>query len=143
MIVYSLDCPNGHFFEGWFASADACERQRASGQLACPTCASANVRKLPSAPHVHASASAPAPRAADGEAGRREALGALRQLVLANTEDVGRQFAEIARRIHYKEEDARGIRGHVTAEEAAELREEGVQTHSLPAGFLGAEEVQH
>lgn len=141
MIVYQLGCPQGHFFEGWFASAGACERQAATGSLTCPTCASAQVRKLPSAPHVHTSAHASSGRAADGEASRGNALEALRKFVLENTENVGRRFPEVARRIHYKEEDARGIRGHVTPEEAAELREEGVETLSLPADFLATEKL--
>ena len=134
MIVYQLACSHGHRFEGWFASAQACDDQADAGALQCPMCASPDVRKMPSAPHVHTAAPAPAAKADDAR--RREAMDALRTLVLASTEDVGRKFAEIARRIHYKEEAARNIRGRVTAEEAEELREEGVETLSLPAGFL-------
>ncbi len=140
MIVYQLACPGGHFFEGWFASAEACERQAADGLLECPTCASVGIRKLPSGPHVHTSGEAAAPKA-DVQAARSEALVALRKYILANTENVGRKFAEVARRIHYKEEDARGIRGQVTSEEAAELREEGVATYGVPAEVLPSEEV--
>ena len=141
MIVYQLGCEKGHYFEGWFASAEACEKQAAAGQLECPTCASRDIRKLPSAPHVHTGeAAAPAANDANAET-QREALAQLKSLILANTEDVGRKFAEIARRIHYKEEEARGIRGHVTAEEAEELREEGVETLTLPADFLPTGEV--
>lgn len=140
MIVYQLGCDQGHYFEGWFASAAACEAQAAAGQLQCPSCGSAGVAKLPSAPHVHTGESAPAPQAA-AIAARREAAAKLRDLILANTEDVGRQFAEIARRIHYKEEASRNIRGQVTSEEAAELREEGVETLTLPPNFLPGEEV--
>jgi len=139
MIVYQLSCSEGHDFEGWFASADSCEKQAAAGQLQCPSCSSVEVRRLPAAPHVHTSAS-PTPARDDGKA-RREAIDALRNLILAGTEDVGRQFAEIARRIHYKEEEARNIRGRVTAEEAEELREEGVPAIALPAGILPSEEV--
>src|SRR5689334_11197350 len=106
MIVYQMACARGHYFEGWFASGEACERQAAAGQLQCPACSSTEVRKLPAAPHVHTSA--PAAAAPAGGAGRREALVALRNLILASTEDVGRRFAEVARRIHYKEEEARG-----------------------------------
>ena len=134
MIVYQLACSHGHRFEGWFASAQACDEQTDSGALQCPTCASPDVRKLPSAPHVHTAA--PAADTKADAAQRREAIDALRTLVLASTEDVGRKFAEIARRIHYKEEAARNIRGQVTAEEAEELQEEGVETLALPAGFL-------
>ena len=133
MIIYQLACAQGHRFEGWFASAEACDEQADSGALQCPTCASAEIRKMPSAPHVHTAV--PAAAAKDGDP-RREAMDALRTLVLAGTEDVGRRFAEIARRIHYKEEAARNIRGQVTAEEAEELREEGVETLTLPPGIL-------
>jgi hypothetical protein len=141
MIVYQLACRQGHFFEGWFASAEACDRQAAAGQLQCPTCASAEVRKLPSAPHVHTSGSASSvPPAADG-AVRTESLQLLRKFILANTENVGRRFAEIARRIHYKEEDARGIRGQVTPEEARDLHDEGVETLSVSPELIPSEEV--
>lgn len=136
MIVYQLECGEGHYFEGWFASADACEEQAAAGQLECPSCASRQIRKLPSAPHVHTGEAQPALQRNENAAARREALDQLRSLILANTEDVGRKFAEIARRIHYKEEEARNIRGHATSEEAEELREEGVETVTLPPGFL-------
>ncbi|HEX3062142.1 MAG TPA: DUF1178 family protein [Usitatibacter sp.] len=139
MIVYQMGCARGHYFEGWFASGEACERQAAAGQLQCPACSSTDVRKLPAAPHVHTSAAVAAAPA--GEAGRREALVALRNLILASTEDVGRRFAEIARRIHYKEEEARGIRGRVTGEEAEELREEGIQALVVSPEVLPTEEV--
>ena len=141
MIVYPLSCSQEHVFEGWFASAEAFERQAASGQLQCPTCSTAQVRKLPSAPHVHTGGSA-TPSSQAGEAPRREALfEQLRKFILANTEDVGNKFAEVARRIHYQEEDARNIRGVVTPEEAGELREEGVETLTIPADLLPGEEI--
>ncbi len=142
MIVYQLACARDHFFEGWFASALACDQQAAAGQLQCPNCSSAEIRKLPSAPHVHTSAGevAPAQPAAE-ESLRREALVTLRKFILANTDDVGRQFAEVARRIHYQEEEARGIRGLVTAEEAQELREEGVQSYTVSPEVIPTGEV--
>jgi hypothetical protein len=142
MIVYQLGCAQGHFFEGWFASAEACDQQAAGGQLQCPTCSSAQVRKLPSAPHVHTAGADPA-QAQPGAAARvkRDALLALRKFILANTENVGREFAEVARRIHYEEEEARGIRGQVTPDEAEELREEGVPAYAVPAEVIPNEEV--
>jgi len=139
MIVYQLSCGEGHHFEGWFASVEACEKQAAAGQLQCPACSSSEVRKLPAAPHVHTSGGTAPAR--DEARIRREAIAALRGLILANTEDVGRRFAEIARRIHYKEEEARNIRGQVTAEEAEELKEEGVPAMAIPAGILPTGEV--
>jgi hypothetical protein len=138
MIVYQMGCAAGHHFEGWFASAETCEEQAATGRIQCPSCASSEVRKLPSAPHVHTSApAAETPKAQD----TARAVAALRSLILTNTEDVGRKFAEIARRIHYKEEEARNIRGRVSAEEAEELKDEGVETWSIPPGILPGEEI--
>ncbi|HEX4334041.1 MAG TPA: DUF1178 family protein [Usitatibacter sp.] len=140
MIVYQLECTQGHCFEGWFASAQACDEQASDGRLQCPACSTSEVRKLPSAPHVHTGESAPSPEAG-GIKARREAIAKLRNLILTSTEDVGRQFAEVARRIHYQEEASRDIRGQVTAEEAEELREEGVETLTLPPDFLPTGEV--
>lgn len=140
MIIYPLRCDAGHEFEGWFASAEACERQVAAGRLECPSCGSPDVSRLPSAPHVHTGESAPRPQGG-AAAARREAIEKLREVILASTEDVGRQFAEIARRIHYQEEASRSIRGQVTSEEAEELREEGVETLTLPPNFLPGGEV--
>ncbi len=59
------------------------------------------------------------------------ALQAVRQL-LANTEDVGSRFAEEARRIHYGEAEARGIRGKLSVDEAQALADEGIEAIHLP-----------
>ena len=143
MVVYQLACEQDHFFEGWFASADACDRQAEAGQLECPSCGSSGVRKLPAAPHVHTSGNAaavPAPATQDAKL-RSDALKAVREYILANTENVGREFAEIARRIHYKEEEARSIRGQVTQEEAEELHEEGVPAFPISSEIIPSGEV--
>src|SRR5690606_41694913 len=52
--------------------------------------------------------------------------------VVENTEDVGRRFAEEARRIHYRETPARAIRGEATPREAADLVEEGIEVFVFP-----------
>jgi hypothetical protein len=46
--------------------------------------------------------------------------------IVANTTDVGMQFAEEARKIHYGESESRAIRGQTTATEARDLIEEGI-----------------
>lgn len=52
--------------------------------------------------------------------------------VMANTEDVGSHFAEIARQMHYGETDERSIRGQTSREEAVALLEEGISVMPLP-----------
>jgi hypothetical protein len=53
--------------------------------------------------------------------------------LMSRSEDVGSQFAEEARKIHYKESPERSIRGNTTADEAESLREEGIEVLALPA----------
>jgi hypothetical protein len=54
------------------------------------------------------------------------------QHVMANTDDVGKRFAEEARRIHYGESEERAIRGQATMAEAKALVEEGIAVVPLP-----------
>jgi hypothetical protein len=66
--------------------------------------------------------------------GQADFLKALRHLV-ANTEDVGRRFADEARRMHYGDIEARSIRGQTSAREAVELLEEGIEVMPLPSAL--------
>jgi hypothetical protein len=49
VIVFDLQCAQGHGFEGWFDSGDAFERQLASDLVRCPVCDIASVTRVPSA----------------------------------------------------------------------------------------------
>jgi hypothetical protein len=144
MIVYQLACELDHYFEGWFASAQACDEQAASGRLQCPTCGAQSIRKIPTAPYVHTSA-ARAPARPDEPRMRAmvkaEVVALVRRHLLENTEDVGREFPEVARRIHYREEEERAIRGQASRAEAQALHEEGIEAWVVPPGVLPAEDV--
>ena len=60
MKVYNLACPLDHRFEGWFASEEDCLAQQSRGMLACPICDSAEITRMPSAPHIAKSGSSKA-----------------------------------------------------------------------------------
>jgi hypothetical protein len=62
--------------------------------------------------------------------------------LVRDTEDVGERFAEEARKIHYREAPARGIRGVASADEARELTEEGIEVFSFPIPAALKEPVQ-
>lgn len=146
MKVFRLACSHGHDFEGWFGSSDEFDRQQAGGEIACPLCGNREVTRLPSAPYVNTGVrEARTLPVAAAQAGSSPKLGAaiaaLRAYVMANTEDVGRLFPEVARRMHYGEESHRGIRGHATSDEAAELREEGIDALTLPPGIFPSDPV--
>jgi hypothetical protein len=57
--------------------------------------------------------------------------------LMANTTDVGNQFAQEARKMHYGETQERGIRGQASADETRELMEEGIEVvpFLLPAAL--------
>ncbi len=56
----------------------------------------------------------------------------LKKKVMESAENVGENFGNEARKIHYGETKKRGIYGTSSAEEAAELWEEGIEVLPLP-----------
>jgi hypothetical protein len=152
MKVLNLQCSFGHAFEGWFGSEEGYRSQLERGLLVCPQCGATQIQRLPSAPRLNLSgAKAPdsggtvvSPGTSVGGASTPvipevSTLGALHsawlkaaELILAQTEDVGEQFCDEARRIHYGEAQERAIRGQASAEERAELADEGIEVFALP-----------
>jgi len=137
MILYEVVCDRQHSFEAWFRDSATYDAQVAAGEVACPVCGSTDVHKALMAPRIASrkpsaeTAAAAKPGGVDAEK-VRAVLHALRETVEKNCDYVGDQFAEEARKIHYGETDSRGIYGETTAEEARELREEGIEFMSLP-----------
>ena len=58
----------------------------------------------------------------------------------SNTVDVGDDFAEEARKIHYGEVAERAIRGHATPEQTSALLDEGIEVMPflLPNSLTGS-----
>ncbi|HTT12745.1 MAG TPA: DUF1178 family protein [Burkholderiaceae bacterium] len=143
MKVFDLVCANEHSFEGWFSSENDFETQMEKAQLSCPLCGSDDVRRTPSAARLNFGAQPerqqamlPTPQQ------MQQAFVRIAREIAANTEDVGERFAEEARRIHYEEVPARGIRGTTTREEAAALEDEGINVMPFPFGELVKEPLQ-
>lgn len=140
MKVFNLRCAHGHGFEGWFASEDDYVDQTERGLVECPLCSDKAITRLPSAPRLNLSGareprqeSKPGPVVQPPPEASMEAMWLQAvQHVLSHTEDVGAQFTEEARRIHYGESEQRGIRGQATAEQRAELADEGIEVMQLP-----------
>jgi hypothetical protein len=140
MKIFDLLCAVGHRFEGWFASAEDYSTQRAKGLVSCPACGSQEVDRVPSATRFNVGAVAPAAQALGAQApAGHDALALAQKLysrmldeLLTKSEDVGTQFPEEARRIHYKEAPARSIRGQASDEEHEAMVEEGIPVARLP-----------
>lgn len=133
MIIYDLSCDNNHKFEGWFRSAEDFEDQLQRDFISCPQCDSHDIRRIPSAVSIASGSPqfAPSPSASTAlmPVGI-QTMALYRQLIqtiVENSEDVGKSFAEEARKIHYNEAPERSIRGQATADECDALRDEGIQ----------------
>lgn len=159
MIRYALLCRHDHPFEAWFRDSETFDQPSDSGQVGCPTCGTAEVRKALMAPAVRRSRSpaspapaeavetaAPAPPApgATGQVAPTliadEAFGSLRAAVRElhlrlkqSAEDVGATFPEQARRIHEGDAAPRAIYGTATDDELRALHEDGVHVMPIPA----------
>lgn len=157
MKVLDLHCPQGHLFEGWFASEDDFQSQLQRQLVLCPICGHSDITKRLSAPRLNLGArpapvtpSAAAPSTDAGtlparalEPQAREHLQAMQaawlqwsRQVARQTEDVGERFVEEARRMHHGETDERAIRGKASPEQAMELLDEGIAVLplALPEG---------
>lgn len=117
MIVLNLSCSNRHEFEGWFASAEEFSRQAEIRLVSCPYCSDVRITRLPSGPHVK--------RAVATEPANPELIAAIAALA-RDSENVGAQFPEEARKIHYAEAPPRSIRGIASITEVKALIEEGI-----------------
>ena len=160
MIKYQLICDKLHEFEGWFGDSAAFESQQESGYLNCPVCGSADVRRALMAPNLaspktrktdlaeqqpsaqpepqpqpqapqQASAALP-PAAARKMQELMSEMRALQTRIREECRDVGNDFAEEARKIHYGEVEPEGIYGQATAEEREALDEEGIEIMDMP-----------
>lgn len=139
--VFDLLCANDHRFEGWFNSGADFEQQRDKGYIACPMCGDSHVVKVPAASYVNtrvsdravkSGTSEPTPTQSQYANFRSAILAKVVEYVVKNTEDVGRDFPEEARKIHYGESPERKIRGTASVQEVSELREEGIEVVALP-----------
>lgn len=160
MIKYQLICDKSHEFEGWFGNSATFESQQESGLLTCPVCGSADVRRALMAPNLaspktrktdlaeqqpsaqpepqpqpqapqQASAALP-PAAARKMQELMSEMRALQTKIRQECRDVGNDFAEEARKIHYGEVEPEGIYGQATAEEREALDEEGIEIMDMP-----------
>jgi len=134
MIRYALRCARDHRFDAWFASGADFDRQKAAGLVACAVCGGTDVDKDLMAPGVAGGAASPddpAPLSRPASPAE-QALGELRRRIEATSDNVGRDFAREARRIHAGEAPARSIIGEARPAEARALIEDGIPVAPLP-----------
>ena len=132
MIIYDLKCRKNHKFEGWFKDRSAFEEQNERNLVVCPVCGEAGVEVVPSSVAVMGREMKISKKNLSRELSPIKALQQFSEYIEKNFDDVGQRFAEVARRIHHGEEEARNIKGTTTRQEEETLREEGVQFFKVP-----------
>lgn len=136
MIKFNLLCDKDHEFEIWFGSSEDFDKQKKRGLLSCPHCGSTDINKALMAPQVSTGRKkdemVKVAQMQHAQKALAEKIKEFHDHVVANSEDVGTKFPEEARKIHYGEAEARGIRGQANLKEAEELVEEGIEVMPLP-----------
>ena len=146
MIVFDLECINGHTFEGWFDDREDLDRQMAQGLLQCPFCETFSVVPKLSAVAIRTSSSSS--MSANGHQALQAAQDAFAEMtekvadfVEKNYENVGASFAKEALKMHYGASEFRNIRGTTTKEEESLLKKEGVPVLKVPVRNTGNDDL--
>jgi len=133
MIVFDLECINGHTFEGWFEDKKDLETQQEQGIVACPVCETTSVNQKLHAISIRKSSNAVRQQAIQAS---QDALSELTdkvaEYVEKNYEDVGPDFTKNALEMHYGVEEHRNIKGTTTKEDDKVLEKEGVPVLKVP-----------
>lgn len=131
MIRYNLKCAKEHEFDSWFSSSEDFDKLKKSGMIACSICGDTDVQKAIMAPRI-------ANKEEDNKSLLKPSspaevvLKELRKELEKSADNVGKNFATEARKIHYGETKERPIIGEANLEEAKSLIDEGVPITPLP-----------
>ena len=134
MILFDLSCENEHQFEAWFPSSKKYDEQRKRKLISCPYCNSNKIKKALMAPNLNMLSKSKNKKnvSLKNKKSLETNIKKLKKLIETNTKDVGKNFAEEARKIYYGEKKSQSIRGETTKKEAKELIEEGIPCISMP-----------
>ena len=141
MIIFDIECSNGHIFEGWFDNLEAFEEQKRSGMISCPYCNDTHVKRVLSPVairHSKIDKGQEEERIVEDRFTNRPAVNYARlykefiEYIKNNSEDVGPDFAKEALKMHYGLSEKRNIRGSATEEEEKILQKEGIEFFKIP-----------
>tara|TARA_Y100000591_G_scaffold17581_1_gene13162 strand:+ start:347 stop:775 length:429 start_codon:yes stop_codon:yes gene_type:complete len=135
MIKYNLVCKNCTFsFDSWFASSKEYEKLKKKNFLSCNKCNSKKIQKSLMAPKLMSLVSS---KKSDLSTKRFEKfekkIKEYQNFIKNNFDFVGKNFAYEARSIHYdNKKKTKGIYGIASNNEIKELKEEGIETSTIP-----------
>ena len=131
MIKYNLICECGQTFESWFSSSAEYDVLKKKRLINCIYCDSLTVKKSIMAPNLPSKSNKISKKNKLEKKIVKQLLD-FRRYIEKNCKNVGDNFTQEARRIHYDKKTSKGIYGKATPEETDELLEEGIEVTTIP-----------
>ena len=131
MIKFNLACKCGETFESWFSSSEEYVSLSEKKLIKCIYCDSSSVKKSIMAPNLSSKSNRKVGKEKEFKDIKKQLL-KFRRYIEKNCVNVGDNFAQEARNIHYDKKTSKGIYGQATPEEASELEEEGIDVATIP-----------
>ena len=131
MIKYNLTCKCGEIFESWFSSSSEFDSLCKKKLIKCIYCESSLIKKSVMAPNLSSKSNKIATKTKLEKNIKKQLLD-IRKYIEKNCKNVGENFTQEARSIHYDKKTSRGIYGKATPEETSELLEEGIEVATIP-----------
>ena len=131
MIKYNLVCECGKDFESWFSSSNEYDVLRKKKLINCIYCNNTSIKKSVMAPNLFSKSNKVITKTKLEKKIKKELLN-FRRYIEKNCKNVGNNFSQEARRIHYDKKMSKGIYGKASAEETNELIEEGIDVATIP-----------
>ena len=135
MIKYQLICKECKLtFDSWFASSKEFEKLKKKNFLSCHNCNSIDIEKSLMKPNVlNKRKSISEIPLRNNNLRIKKTIKEYQNFIKNNFDYVGSNFAYEARSIHYdKKKRKKGIFGKASKNDVIELKEEGIETQSIP-----------
>ena len=135
MIKYRLICKDCEFtFDSWFSSSKEYERLKKKNFINCHICNSLSVEKALMSPSVFMTKNK---YKTDNQIQKykktKKIMLRYQEFIEKNFDYVGKNFAYEARSLHYKDKKtSKRIYGTATKEDLQELKEEGIESETIP-----------
>ena len=131
MIKYNLVCECGKDFESWFSSSTEYDVLKKRKLVSCIYCNSTSVKKSIMSPNLPVKSQKNSKKVQLEQNVKKQLLN-FRRYIEKNCKNVGDNFPQEARNIHYDKKTSKGIYGKATPEETNELLEEGIEVGTIP-----------
>ena len=131
MIKYNLACECGKDFESWFSSSTEYDVLKKRKLVNCIYCNSTSVKKSIMSPNLPVKSNENSKKVQLEQNIKKQLLN-FRRYIEKNCKNVGDNFPQEARNIHYDKKTSKGIYGKATQKETTELLEEGIEVDTIP-----------